>query len=71
MEQYKLAQRYMVMKMQRENTSGGEGVEVIVSEPFKDDQLGEGLYTRKLYRLERYVWLVDSFFLILTLNPKP
>ena len=54
MEQYRIAQRYMVTKMQQENTSGSEGVEVMINKPFKDDELGEGLYTRKVYRLERY-----------------
>eukprot|EP00250_Pteridium_aquilinum_P020147 c24724_g3_i2 orf=337-648(+) len=39
---YRVAQMYMVTKMQQENTSGTEGVEVLVNKPFEDDDLGEG-----------------------------
>ena len=54
MEQYGLAQMYMVTKMQRENTGDGEGVEVLINKPFKNDELGDGQYTFKVYHLERH-----------------
>ena len=54
MEQYRIAQRYMVTKMQRENTGDGEGVEVLINKPFKNDELGDGQYTLKVYHLERH-----------------
>ncbi|KAL9675917.1 hypothetical protein QQ045_004125 [Rhodiola kirilowii] len=42
----------MVMKMQQQNTSSTEGVDVLESRPFQDDVLGAGHYTSKLYRLQ-------------------
>ncbi|KAH7432355.1 hypothetical protein KP509_07G018600 [Ceratopteris richardii] len=50
--EYRIAQMYMVTKMQQENTSSSEGVEVLVNRPFKDDVLGEGQYTMKVYNLQ-------------------
>ncbi|MCO5606013.1 hypothetical protein L7F22_060200 [Adiantum nelumboides] len=50
--EYRVAQMYMVTKMQQENTSSTEGVEVLVNKPFKDQDLGEGQYTLKLYHLQ-------------------
>lgn len=44
---------YMVMKMQQENTSSTEGVEVKVSKPFEDNVFGKGHYTSKVYHLQR------------------
>ncbi|GLU19042.1 hypothetical protein SLE2022_353110 [Rubroshorea leprosula] len=52
LEEYQVAQMYMVMKMQRQNTSGSEGVEVLVNRPFEDDVYGKGWYTSKVYRLQ-------------------
>lgn len=51
--QYQVAQMYMVMKMQQQNTTGTEGVEIIENRPFEDDQFGNGQYTSKIYRLQR------------------
>lgn len=50
--EYRVAQMYMVTKMQQENTSNSEGVEVLVNEPFKDETIGEGQYTLKIYHLQ-------------------
>lgn len=52
LEEYQIAQMYMVMKMQQENTTGTEGVEVLENRPFEDDEFGKGQYTLKLYRLQ-------------------
>ncbi|KAL3530615.1 hypothetical protein ACH5RR_009937 [Cinchona calisaya] len=52
LEEYQVAQMYMVMKMQQQNTTGTEGVEVLENRPFEDDEFGKGQYTLKLYRLQ-------------------
>ncbi|KAL3518335.1 hypothetical protein ACH5RR_020924 [Cinchona calisaya] len=52
LEEYQIAQMYMTMKMQQENTTGNEGVEVLENRPFEDDEFGKGQYTLKLYRLQ-------------------
>lgn len=52
MSEYQIAQMYMVMKMQQENTSSTEGVEVKVSKPFEDNVFGKGHYTSKVYHLQ-------------------
>ncbi|KZV48533.1 phosphatidylinositol transfer protein 1-like [Dorcoceras hygrometricum] len=41
LEEYQVAQMYMVMKMQQQNTQGDEGVEVLENKPFEDDELGK------------------------------
>ncbi|KAL3616410.1 hypothetical protein CASFOL_039800 [Castilleja foliolosa] len=51
-EFFQIAQMYMVMKMQQENTTGSEGVEVLENRPFEDDEFGKGQYTLKIYRLQ-------------------
>lgn len=51
--QYQIAQMYMVTKMQQENTTSTEGVDVLENRPFEDDVLGRGHYTSKIYRLQR------------------
>ncbi|GLT81850.1 hypothetical protein SLE2022_002800 [Rubroshorea leprosula] len=52
LEEYQIAQMYMVMKMQRQNTTGSEGVEILENRPFEDDAYGKGQYTSKIYRLQ-------------------
>ncbi|KAM6578794.1 hypothetical protein CsatB_030631 [Cannabis sativa] len=58
-EEYQIAQMYMVMKMQQQNTSGREGVEVLENKSFEDDVFGKGQYTSKVYHLQSKVptWL--------------
>ncbi|CAM6025392.1 unnamed protein product [Sphagnum balticum] len=53
-EEYKIAQMYMVTKMQQQQTSGGadEGVEVLVNEPFENEEFGKGQFTSKIYHLQ-------------------
>lgn len=52
LEEYQVAQTYMVTKMQRESSSGSEGVEIVESREFEDDVYGKGQYTSKVYRLQ-------------------
>ncbi|KAL9252465.1 Phosphatidylinositol transfer protein 2-like protein [Drosera capensis] len=41
LEEYEIAQMYMVVKMQQENTTSTEGVEILESRPFEDDVYGK------------------------------
>ncbi|KRX73493.1 Membrane-associated phosphatidylinositol transfer protein 1, partial [Trichinella sp. T6] len=52
-EEYRIAQLYMIQKKSREETKGaGSGVEIIVNEPYNDDESGErGQYTFKIYHI--------------------
>ncbi|KAM7496687.1 hypothetical protein LguiA_021101 [Lonicera macranthoides] len=52
LDEYQIAQMYMVTKMQQENTTSTEGVDVVENRPFEDDVLGRGHYTSKIYRLQ-------------------
>ena len=54
LEEYKIAQLYMVARFSRERTTKGEGVEVVVSEPFENEN-GSGQYTKKIIHLGRFV----------------
>lgn len=54
--QYQVGQLYAVAEASKNETGGGEGVEVIVNEPYEKD--GEkGQYTHKMYYLHKYVYL--------------
>eukprot|EP01135_Chromosphaera_perkinsii_P000908 Nk52_evm6s153 gene=Nk52_evmTU6s153 len=51
-EEYQVAQLYSVAEASKNETGGGEGVEVLKNEPFEDHpQFGKGQYTYKIYRL--------------------
>ncbi|RXI04520.1 hypothetical protein DVH24_038794 [Malus domestica] len=52
LEEYRVAQTYMVMKMQEQNTDSTEGVEIVESKSFEDDLFGKGHYSSKIYRLQ-------------------
>ncbi|KAK9127257.1 hypothetical protein Syun_016054 [Stephania yunnanensis] len=58
-DEYQVAQMHMVMKMQQQSTTGGEGVEVLENRPFEDEVFGKGQYTSKVYHLQSKVpaWL--------------
>eukprot|EP00271_Cylindrocystis_brebissonii_P016080 TRINITY_DN39258_c0_g1_i1.p1 TRINITY_DN39258_c0_g1~~TRINITY_DN39258_c0_g1_i1.p1 ORF type:complete len:302 (+),score=71.16 TRINITY_DN39258_c0_g1_i1:355-1260(+) len=51
-EEYRIAQLYMVAKFSAKETGGkdGDGVEVLKNEPYKDE-FRSGQYTHKIYRL--------------------
>ena len=55
-EEYKIAQLYSVAEVSKNETGGGEGVEVLKNEPYTGhpllgDQFNEGQYTYKVYHL--------------------
>lgn len=51
-EEYRIAQLYMIAKKSREESSGqGSGVEILVNEPYKDGPGGQGQYTKKIYHV--------------------
>eukprot|EP01133_Synstelium_polycarpum_P014366 gene14366-16953_t len=49
-EEYKIAQLYMVAKVSRNHTSNGEGVEIVENKPFNDGAL-MGQFTHKIFHL--------------------
>jgi hypothetical protein len=53
-----VAQLWSVAKASKENTGGGEGIEVLKNEPFTNKKdlfqnYTDGQYTHKIYKLER------------------
>jgi len=51
-EEYKIAQLYMIAKKSREESKGtGSGVEILVNEPYEDGPGGNGQYTHKIYHV--------------------
>lgn len=51
--QYQVGQLYAVAEASKNETGGGEGVEVITNEPYEEN--GEkGQYTHKIYHLQTY-----------------
>ncbi|KAF2905240.1 hypothetical protein ILUMI_00964 [Ignelater luminosus] len=59
-EEYRIAQLYMIAKKSREESSGaGSGVEILVNEPYTDGPGGHGQYTHKIYHVGSHLpgWL--------------
>ncbi|ODM97627.1 Protein retinal degeneration B [Orchesella cincta] len=51
-EEYRIAQLYMIAKKSREETKGaGSGVEIMTNEPYEEGPGGSGQYTRKVYHV--------------------
>ncbi|XP_026479475.1 protein retinal degeneration B-like [Ctenocephalides felis] len=51
-EEYRIAQLYMIAKKSREESSGaGSGVEILINEPYEEGPGGKGQYTRKVYHV--------------------
>jgi len=50
-DEYQVGQLWSVAEASKENTGGGEGVEVVKNEPY-DDENGTGQYTEKIFRME-------------------
>ena len=48
-----MGQLYAVAEASKSETGGGEGVEVLVNEPYEKDE-EKGQYTHKIYHLQRY-----------------
>lgn len=52
--QYQVAQLYSVAEASKNETGGGEGVEVLKNEPYEKEDGEKGQYTHKIYHLQRY-----------------
>ncbi|XP_076755807.1 retinal degeneration B [Xylocopa sonorina] len=51
-EEYRIAQLYMIAKKSRDESQGaGSGVEIIVNEPYSNGPGGNGQYTHKIYHV--------------------
>jgi len=46
-EEYRIAQLYMVARFSKERTSKGEGIEIVKNEPYEDEN-GRGQFTHKI-----------------------
>ncbi|KYQ92651.1 phosphatidylinositol transfer protein 2 [Tieghemostelium lacteum] len=51
-EEYQIAQLYMVAKKSKENTKDGEGIEILTNEPYEDAK-SKGQYTHKVIYLAK------------------
>lgn len=47
-----MGQLYSVAEASKNETGGGEGIEVITNEPYEDAN-GKGQYTKKIYHLQQ------------------
>ncbi|XP_071946627.1 protein retinal degeneration B-like [Antedon mediterranea] len=55
-EEYRIAQLYMIQKKSLEESKGaGSGVEIIVNEPYKKDDGCQGQYTHKVYHIGNHL----------------
>lgn len=57
-EEYQVGQLYSVADASKNETGGGEGIEIIANEPYTNKpifhgEFGEGQYTHKVYHLAR------------------
>ncbi|XP_065892309.1 phosphatidylinositol transfer protein beta isoform-like [Dysidea avara] len=51
LEEYHIAQLYSVAEASKNETGGGDGVEVVKNEPCNHDKMGSGQYTYKIFHL--------------------
>ncbi|XP_073982579.1 retinal degeneration B isoform X1 [Rhodnius prolixus] len=59
-EEYRIAQLYMIAKKSREESKGaGSGIEILVNEPYEGGPGGKGQYTHKIYHVGSHLpgWL--------------
>lgn len=55
-EEYKIGQLYAVAEASKNETGGGEGIEVLANEPYTDhEKYGSGQYTHKIFHLAQKV----------------
>ncbi|XP_067862305.1 membrane-associated phosphatidylinositol transfer protein 2 isoform X1 [Heptranchias perlo] len=55
-EEYRIAQLYMIQKKSREETCGeGSGVEILENRPYNDGPGGSGQYTHKVYHIGMHI----------------
>ena len=52
--QFQVGMLYSVAQVSKNETGGGEGVEVLINEPREHDKYGKGQYTHKIYHLARW-----------------
>ncbi|XP_065663446.1 membrane-associated phosphatidylinositol transfer protein 2 isoform X2 [Hydra vulgaris] len=60
LEEYKIAQLYMIQKKSRiESTGAGSGVEILENSPYQNGPGGSGQYTKKIYHVGNHLpgWL--------------
>ncbi|XP_040465511.1 membrane-associated phosphatidylinositol transfer protein 1 isoform X2 [Falco naumanni] len=56
LEEYPVAQLYMIQKKSREESSGeGSGVEILANRPYADGPGGSGQYTHKVYHVGSHI----------------
>lgn len=53
-EEYQVAQLFSVAEASKDNTGGGEGIEVLKNEPFEDFPLLDGMYSKGQYTHKIY-----------------
>ncbi|CAK8679942.1 unnamed protein product [Clavelina lepadiformis] len=61
-DEYRIAQLYMIQKKSREESQGTEsGVEIIENQPYTDGPGGNGQYTHKIYHISKHIpgWIVS------------
>ncbi|XP_074565444.1 uncharacterized protein LOC141821952 [Curcuma longa] len=70
LEEYEIAGMYTILKMEQQNTTSKDGVEILQSIPFEDEHLGKGQHTSKVYHLESKIppWLRTFASAALTLQ---
>ena len=55
-DEYQIGQLFSVAEASKLETGGGEGIEVLVNEPFEDPETGrKGQYTHKVWHLSQKV----------------
>ncbi|XP_029693296.1 membrane-associated phosphatidylinositol transfer protein 2-like [Takifugu rubripes] len=55
-EEYRIAQLYMIQKKSREESCGeGSGVEILENRPYQDGPGGSGQYTHKVYHIGKHI----------------
>ncbi|XP_039218663.1 membrane-associated phosphatidylinositol transfer protein 2 isoform X6 [Crotalus tigris] len=55
-DEYRIAQLYMIQKKSREETCGeGSGVEILENRPYTDGPGGDGQYTHKVYHIGMHI----------------
>lgn len=55
LEEYHIGQLYSVAQASKNETGGGDGVEVLVNEPREDEKHGQGQFTHKIFHLSQKV----------------
>jgi len=68
-DEYKIGQLFTVASLSKNETGGGDGVEVITNEPFTGNPLFNGQYSEGQYTLKRYLGRRKVNGIIRTLLP--